>query len=165
MKKEIDHFFKEAFDYNYYCNRALVSACVNIAPASHESAKRLLSRILNLHQAWNVQIDKELEFYDCRDLYSSENFQFINRRNYFNTLLIIDKFNISRCIEFKTKAGGRLEHKICDMLFQIIYRSAYYRGQIAYEVKKVDFEDTLIDYVFYKKEMDFYADQLQAQYH
>ncbi|MBT8223572.1 MAG: damage-inducible protein DinB, partial [Eudoraea sp.] len=48
-------FFHQLFDYNFYCNKKLITSCSEMKSVPDEVI-RLFSHVLNAHYLWNARI-------------------------------------------------------------------------------------------------------------
>jgi uncharacterized damage-inducible protein DinB len=72
-----------------------------------------------------------------------------DRTNYFDSLLIVDEYDLNKTIKCKTTRGDVFTSSVQDILFNIINHSTYHRGQIATEFRRTGIEPLLTDYVFF----------------
>jgi uncharacterized damage-inducible protein DinB len=143
-------FFKELFDYNHYCNQGLIAVMTDHAKDLSDRSIKLFSHILSAHHVWNCRIEESQSLYDAIQIHLFQDLKYINRKNYFDTLLILDEFELNKNIEYTTGKGEVFSHSVCDILFHVINHSTYHRGQVAVEFREIGLEPLITDYVFYK---------------
>ena len=143
-------FLKNLFDYNHHCNQALTKAMLEHEDILSDKSLSLFSHIINAHHIWNCRIENYNPFYAAWDIHCLYECNADNRKNYFDSLLIIDRYELNEPIKYSTKNGEVFTNSIQDILFQIINHSTYHRGQMAMEFKSLGIEPLLTDYIFYK---------------
>ena len=75
----------------------------------------------------------------------------IDKANYENSLLILDKFDLNEVMNYKTSNGLAFNNSIHDTLLHVINHSTYHRGQIASDFRQNGLEPLVSDYIFYKR--------------
>jgi uncharacterized damage-inducible protein DinB len=140
-------FFKELFEYGHHFNQKLGDAFITNPDKTSEKSVKLYSHILNAHQIWNCRIEPNQSPFEIWEIHPIHNCKDIDKKNYENTLLILDKFDMNNTINYtNTKSNS-----IRDILFHIINHSTYHRGQIAIEFRQNGVDPLVTDYIFYKK--------------
>src|SRR5690606_16265071 len=151
IKYKMKDFFKELFAYNHHFNQKLWSAFNENQEKISGKPVKLYNHILNAHQIWNNRINPMQPFYGIWQIHPTQNCKDIDRTNYENSLLILDKFDLDNIVNYKNTQGQSFNNSIRDMLFHAINHSTYHRGQIAIEFKQNGLEPLVTDYIFYKR--------------
>lgn len=144
----MEQFFKELFEYGHYFNQKLGDLFAANPDKISEKSVRLYSHILNAHQIWNNRIEPKQPAFGVWEIHPIENCKDIDKINYENSLLILDKFDLNDTINYKNTKGRK---SIRDILFHIVNHSTYHRGQIATEFRQNGIDPLVTDYIFYKR--------------
>lgn len=144
-------FFKELFEYNHHTNQKLWAIFNENPNKTSEKSMKLYSHILNAHHIWNSRINAVQATYEVWKLHPIQNCMDIDKANYENSLLILDKFDLNEIMNYKTTNGLAFNNSIRDTLFHVINHSTYHRGQIASDFRQNGLEPLVSDYIFYKR--------------
>ncbi len=144
-------FFKELFEYSHHFNQNLWDIFNKNQDKTSERSISLYSHILNAHQIWNNRINPVQPLYRVWQIHSIQSCKDIDKTNYQNSLLILDKFGLNDIINYKNTKGQVFNNSIRDTLFHVINHSTYHRGQIATDFKQNGLEPLITDYIFYKR--------------
>lgn len=144
-------FLKELFEYNHHFNQKLFDIFTDCPDKASEKALNLLNHIVNAHQIWNNRIDLKQPTLGVWELHEIHDLKNIDKGNYEMTLLILDKFDLSKTISYSNSKGQEFHNTIRDILFHVINHSTYHRGQIASEFKKHGLDPLLTEYIFFKR--------------
>lgn len=147
----MEHFFKELFQYSHHCNQKLVAVFEDCPDKTSEKAVKLFNHILNAHQIWNNRINPLQETFAVWELHDLQELRKIDQTNYDQTLLLLDRFDLTEFVPYKTSKGDPFSNSISDILFHVVNHSTYHRGQIASEFKQHGLEPVVTDYIFYKR--------------
>lgn len=142
-------FLKNLFDYNHRCNQALIRTMLDYENILSAKSLSLFSHILNAQHIWNCKIENVIPFYSPWDVRRLVKMKQDDRTNYFDSLLIVDEYDLNKTIKCKTTRGDVFTSSVQDILFNIINHSTYHRGQIATEFRRTGIEPLLTDYVFF----------------
>jgi uncharacterized damage-inducible protein DinB len=83
-------------------------------------------------------------------MHQIEDLQEIDTKNYEDSILVVDQFELGQTIQYSTKTGQIFNNNVRDILFQVINHSTYHRGQIATEFRQSGLEPLLTGYIYYK---------------
>lgn len=157
-------FFKELFDYNNFCNQEFLQLMIKDPVAVSERSMQLLSHAVNVHHLWNCEIDQSTPFYTAWVCRPPAELKKDNRKNYFDSLLIIDQYNLDKTVTHTTSNGAAFTSSIRDILFHIINHSTYHRAQVSIEIKQMGMEPPATDYIYFKMKNNqiVYGNKLQA---
>ena len=144
-------FFKELFEYNHHINQKLAEVFLANAEKTNEKSVKLFNHILNAHQIWNSRIELIPQNVGVWDIRPTEDFKQIDKKNYENSIRILDQFGIEQNINYSNTKGEKFNNSIKDMLFHVINHSNYHRAQINTELKQSGMEPLVTDYIFYKR--------------
>ena len=145
-------FFKELFEYTFHFNEMVIDSLIKINEDIPEKALQLINHTINAQEIWNSRIEEKSPAIDVWEMRQLDTLKEINKRNYQNSLYIIDSFDFERKIKYTNSKGQTFENTIRDMLFHIINHSTYHRGQIATYCKLDNITPLVTDYIFYKRE-------------
>ncbi len=148
--------FKKLFDYNIWANTKLINNIKN-QQINDAGVLKLLSHIVLAEQIWILRLKNEnyqnrnfgqvLDIAECQKI-SNANYQeyieFINVKK--------DEPGFTNSITYKNSKGIEFTNTIEDTLTHVSFHSAYHRGQIAREIRKLDKEPVLTDYIAYVRE-------------
>jgi uncharacterized damage-inducible protein DinB len=143
-------FFKELSQYNNHFNQEVISVLTENPERASGHCIKLLSHILNAHQIWNCRIQPNQLPYRSWEIHPIEDTREMDRKNFEQSILIIDKFDLSQIIRYSNTKGQIFNNSVRDILFQIINHSTYHRGQVATEFRQSGLEPLLTDYIYYK---------------
>jgi uncharacterized damage-inducible protein DinB len=143
-------FFKELFEYSYYLNQQLADIFSENRSKTSEKSIKLFSHIINTHNIWNKRIISESPDFGILELHSIDNFKIIDQLNFDNSIIILEKLDLSSIINYTNSKGQPYSNSIRDILFHSINHSNYHRAQIATEFKANNIEPLISDYIFYK---------------
>lgn len=142
--------FPELFEYNFHSNNNLIKNIENQADLIPDKVIKLLNHILNSHQVWNARILNQ-DTFQVWQINLLDELNDINRSNYENSLLILDKFNFDKTIQYRNSQGLEFINKIEDILFHVVNHSTYHRAQIALLFRESGNEPLISDYIVYKR--------------
>ena len=144
-------FFNQLLDYNFYCNKKLIEACVAMEHVPEKSVQ-LFSHILNAHHIWNARIMGKKPEHDVFEIHDMNNWQDIHYENQRSSFEITtNEEDFEKRIDYENSKGRLFTNTVQDMLFHIINHSTHHRGQIAADFRKNDIEPFPLDYIFYKR--------------
>ncbi len=147
----MDTLFNQLFDYNFYCNKNLITQVRAMKDVPRKSCK-LFSHILNTHHIWNKRLISEDRQYDVWQIHKVESWEDIhyeNQRATFEVIRNTDNFN--KRVEYETTSGRVFTNDLKDILFHIINHSTHHRGQILMDFRENGFEPQALDFIFYKR--------------
>jgi uncharacterized damage-inducible protein DinB len=144
-------FFNELFEYSHYFNQKLGDAFIDNADRVSEKAIKLYSHILNAHQIWNNRINPKQALFGVWEIHPIQNCKHIDRENFENSLVLLDKFNLNETINYRNTKGEVFTNDAKTIIFHMINHSTYHRGQIASEFKQNGLDPLVTDYIFYKR--------------
>lgn len=144
-------FFKDLFEYGHHFNQKLWNVFNENPNKTSEKSLKLYSHILNAHQIWNNRIESKQKTLGVWEIHPIQNCKDIEKVNYEDSLLIIDKFDLNETINYVNNRGQTFSNGIRDVLFHVINHSTYHRGQIAAEFRQNGLEPLATDYIFYKR--------------
>ena len=148
--------FKKIFNYNAWANTKLIN-CIKGQQITEIIVLKLLSHIVLAEQTWMLRLKngdyqnknfwQELNITECEKI-SNKNYldyiEFINVKN--------DESEFTNTVTYKNSKGIEFTTTIEDVLTHVAFHSAYHRGQIAREIRKLDKEPVLTDYIAYVRE-------------
>ena len=143
-------FFTELFQYDNHFNQQLISFYTATPEKISEKCIKLLSHILNVHQIWNYRILPGKIPYESWQVQEIRNLCEIHNKNFEDSVSILDQFDLDQIVQYSNKKGQIFNHKVRDLLFQIINHSTYHRAQIATEFRQIGLKPLLTDYIYYK---------------
>ncbi|MEM8510150.1 MAG: DinB family protein [Bacteroidota bacterium] len=147
----METFFNQLFDYNFYCNKSLITKVKEIKDVPDQSVT-FFSHILNAHHIWNSRLIKEESTYDVWEIHKIKDWEEIhyeNQRATFEVIRNTEDFNTR--IEYETTSGRTFTNEIKDILFHIINHSTHHRGQIVMDFRQHGIELQALDYIFYRR--------------
>jgi len=144
--------FKKLFEYNYWANNKLIAG-LKEQNISEETVLRLFSHIILSEQIWMLRLEGEnyanKNFWKVLTLQECETIMNENRKKYKDFL---DKNDIPDTITYKNSKGIEYTNSVFDVLEHVSFHSAYHRGQIAKEVRRLNKEPVLTDYITFIRE-------------
>ena len=144
--------FKKLFEYNQWANNKLINSLKN-QNIIDETVLRLISHIVLSEQIWMLRLERgeyfNKNFWEILTLAECETIINENREK-FKTF--IDKRDVSEEITYKNSKGIEYTNSVYDILTHISLHSAYHRGQIAKEVRRLNKEPVLTDYIAFIRE-------------
>lgn len=144
-------FFNQLFDYNFYCNKKLIEACIEIDKVPEKSIE-LFSHIINVHERWNAVLIEVKPKYDVFQIHETKNWADIhyeNQRSSFEIISNADDFDMR--LDYQNSNGRLFTNTIQDILFHIINHSTHHRGQIAANFRLNNIEPIPLEYISYKR--------------
>jgi len=144
-------FFKELFEYSHHFYQKLCDVFDDNANRGLEKALQLYNHMLNAHQIWNNRIEPLQTPFGVWELHPVSDLKGIDKANYEQTLLILDKFDLNDPISYTNTKGQTFSNSIRDILFHAINHCTYHRGQIATALRQNELEPLNTDYIFYKR--------------
>ncbi|NNK77009.1 MAG: damage-inducible protein DinB [Maribacter sp.] len=144
-------FLNQLLDYNFYCNKELITACDKMDRVP-ENSLRLFNHLLNAHHIWNCRIlgkEADYEAWQEHDIKAWEDIHYENQRNTFEIITNADDFEIR--IDYDNAEGRLFITTLQDTLFHIINHSTHLRGQMVMDFKNNKLEPLAMDYMHYKR--------------
>ncbi|MFC4872784.1 DinB family protein [Negadavirga shengliensis] len=142
-------YFKDLLAYNHHYNQKLVE--IFLKESTDEKSLQLFCHMLNAHHIWNARINGKKAVYSVWETHPVSRLQAMDKKNYEDSLALLDKVDTDQTISYTTSKGDAFENRIIDILFHIINHSTYHRGQIALLFRQTGLEPLISDYVFYKR--------------
>ncbi|MBK1439748.1 damage-inducible protein DinB [Parapedobacter sp. ISTM3] len=143
--------FNELFAYNFHCNQQLAAVLMDHAAAVDAKSMDLFSHMLNAHHIWNHRILNQPTRHSVWEKHPSNILAVLDRRNYDQTLTILETSIVGDEVNYKTSKGIPFTNTVGDVLFHIINHSTYHRGQIALLFRQNGMEPLQTDYIFRKR--------------
>lgn len=144
-------FIKEIFEYHHHFNQLLIDQLVQYQSILPERSIPLFNHMLNAHRIWNARIVGHPTI-GVNDMHPLLEYKIIDADNYSRTLKIIDGFDLSQIITYKTSSGEEYFNSIRDILFQVANHTTHHRGQIISDFRQSGIPPLVTDYIFYKRE-------------
>lgn len=151
MAAALNNFFKELLEYNHHYNQQLAEMIINGKDKLSEKTFILFSHILNAHHIWNSRINAMSPAFAVWDIQDFDNYLEVNTENYNASLLILEKYELDKLLNYSNTKGQQFSNSIRDILFHAINHSNYHRAQIATEFKNAGLVPLSADYIFYKR--------------
>ncbi|MCW3465960.1 DinB family protein [Chitinophaga nivalis] len=143
--------FKELFDYNNHCNQKLEEVFLEHTDKVAGKIIKLYSHILNAHQIWNHRMASRDLVFSVWDMHTVQDVPAINKVNYEQTQLLLDKIDLHNTIQYKMKDGRVFSKQTWEILFHVINHSTYHRAQIATACKENGLTPVATDYILYER--------------
>ena len=143
-------FFAELFQYNHDSNVQLIRLFEEREQQTSEKSLQLFSHILNVHQIWNAKFFPGQAPAERWSLVPLPGMTAFNKENFEQTLHVLSTHPLDDPIKYTTLSGAAFEHRVRDLLFQIINHSTYHRAQIATELRIAGIEPARTEYILYK---------------
>ena len=147
----MNDFFKELFEYSHHFNQKLAIVFLESPDRTSEKAIKLFNHIINAHHIWNNRIERKQTTLGVWDQHTVQELQGIDKANYEQTLIILEKFDLHEISSYSNSKGQTFNNNVRDILFHVINHSTYHRGQIASEFKHSGVDPLVTDYIFYKR--------------
>lgn len=148
--------FKNLFDYNQKANHIIIRTAAFHTSGLTGNCLRLANEIVNAHHVWNCQIEGNQPQFSDLHMHGLSDLEYIDKRNYFDSLLIIDQYDLDEQIQY-AGPGGAFRDTVSDLLFNIINHSSYLRGQIAMEFRRTGIETPLTEYIIVNRGVSNYG--------
>ena len=150
-----DHF-KKLFDYNIWANTKLIN-CIKNQQITDTDVLKLLSHIVLAEQIWMKRLKsgnyQNKNFWQVLDIAECEKISNVNYQAYIELINgKKDESEFTNTIIYKNSKGIEYTNSINNILTHVSFHSAYHRGQIAREVRKLNKEPVLTDYIAYVRE-------------
>ena len=144
----LEHLRRQ-FDYEFWANREEIGVLSQLSdpPAS---ALRLLSHVIAAEVLWLDRLQQtpprlavwpDLSLTDCNAKLQETEREW---RGYL--AMVTDETLVSRCA-YKNSKGEVFENTVSDVLAHLLFHSAYHRGQIAQEVRRLGQTPAYTDYI------------------
>lgn len=144
-------FLTELFEYNHHTNQKLADFFISSRDKISEKALKLFSHVISAHQIWNNRIEPVQTPYGVWQVHQIHDFANIDRKNYEQTLQLLDTIDLNKTIRYANSKGQTFDNIVRDILFHIINHSTYHRAQIATEFRTSGLQPLATDYIFYKR--------------
>ncbi|WP_298246391.1 DinB family protein [uncultured Christiangramia sp.] len=143
---------KEILQYSHETNLEIISKFNDgdLHYVIAESSKKLISHILNSQTLWNNKINGG-GVIDVWKVWDPEKLKEIEEHNYKIALKILEERELDEIISFSNTKNESHQNSISDIIFHVVNRATYYRGQIAAEFREKKIEPVSGDFVNYKR--------------
>ena len=151
----ISHFTK-LFDYNKWANDK-VRLNIQNQNINDESILKLFSHIVLSEQIWMLRIEgsdylnknfwKALSLSECGNIIKE------NENKYKKFIVSLTEDKSLKVITYKNSKGIQYTNSIYDTLTHVFFHSSYHRGQIAKEIRRLNKEPVLTDYIAFIREI------------
>ncbi len=143
-------FFKDIFDYHNHTNQKLVKLFFLNSDKISERSIFLFSHSINAHQIWNSRILKT-DPVGVNDVHTIAVCESMNEKNYLDSMKIIDQYDFSDRIEYRSFDGNPFINSVKEILFHISNHFSHHRGQIMADLRQSGIEPFITDYIFFKR--------------
>lgn len=144
--------FSKLFEYNFWANNKL-AAGLKEQNIIDETVLRLFSHIVLSEQIWILRLEGEnysnKNFWQILTLAECEAILNENSALYKN---FTGRKDLSDMVTYKNSKGIEYTNNIYDILTHVSFHSAYHRGQIAREVRKLNKIPVMTDYIVFVRE-------------
>ena len=140
-------FLSSYFTYNFEINQSLAGRFKSYDFQIGTEIVRLANHVLNAHQIWVDRINGDISLKSPWENFALETFAERNGILYKKTLDLIESYDPSQIIAFRTFAGAALSKKVSDILIHVVNHSTYHRGQIAMLMRANGLEPVPSDYI------------------
>lgn len=148
-------YFLNIFEYDNWANKKLIKS-LSGQRINDESVIKLLSHLVLAEQVWMLRLKngdyKNKNFWMSLSLLECENLSNKNFNEYREYLNSLDENSYSQNVTYTNSKGIEFTNTIADTLTHIAFHSAYHRGQIAKEVRRLNKEPILTDYIAFVRE-------------
>ncbi|WP_298524881.1 DinB family protein [uncultured Christiangramia sp.] len=143
---------KEILQYSHETNLEIISKFNDgdLHYVIAESSKKLISHILNSQTLWNNKINGG-GVIDVWKVWDPEKLKEIEEHNYKIALKILEERELDEIISFSNTKNESHQNSISYIIFHVVNRATYYRGQIAAEFREKKIEPVSGDFVNYKR--------------
>ncbi|MBF0694707.1 MAG: damage-inducible protein DinB [Flavobacterium sp.] len=143
----------DLFRHNHEANRRMINGVLSgkVSLRIHE----LCGHILNAQQIWisRIQDNPTINLLPW-DPVSSDEYFTINDTLLTDVIqLIQSESDLSRVVNYRNSKGDSYQNSILEILNHIVLHSAYHRGQVNSLLRSEGFSPPIVDYIFYKREM------------
>ena len=144
-------FFEDIFEYHHFFNQKIINQLIELGDNLPARTNANLSHVLNSHQIWNARI-LMLPQFGVHDLHSYENALLIDRKNYSDTMHILETADLNQPVQYTTTKGGEYSNTVRDILFHVANHSTHHKGQIIADIRQARFDPVVTDYIIYKRQ-------------
>ncbi len=152
--KMIEYFLK-LIKYNEWANKILIDS-LKLQNISSEAIMKILSHILLSEHIWMLRMQKgeyeNLDFWKPLNIEECIKFAKDNSSVYFSYLNKMEEKNLKKIIHYKNSKGNEYSNTIEDILTHVSHHSAYHRAQIAREIRRLNLNPPLTDYIAFVRE-------------
>ena len=149
-----DHFLN-LLEYDNWANTKILNSII-AQNVDNENIKRILSHISLAQKIWYLRLTRQkkviydmwevLKISECSDIFAA------NYQGFKKFIMSQNEENLSETITYKNSKGNEYSNTISDMLIQVSLHSVYHRGQIAREMRLINKEPVLTDYIAFVRE-------------
>ena len=148
-------YFIKIFDSNNWANRKVLKS-LSDQNINDDRILKLLSHIVLSEQIWMLRLKGEYyqnkDFWEILSLSGCEKTSNENNIEYTGYLNSLNEIEFSNTITYTNSKGVEHTNTIEDTLTHIAFHSAYHRGQIAREVRSLNKEPVLTDYIAFVRD-------------
>ena len=150
----MDEGFNKIFQYNNWASRR-VAECIKRQNIIDETVLRLFSHVVLSEQIWMLRMEggdySNKNFWEILTLAECESIMDGNEIKY-KKLIAKNKFFDT--MTYKNSKGIEFTNTIYDALNHVAFHSTYHRGQIAKEIRRLEKEPVLTDYIAFIRERE-----------
>jgi len=143
-------FFKELFEYSHHFNQKM-GDLIESKEIQSEKIIKLFNHTINAHQIWNNRIEKTEELLGVWDIHPIQKCKLIDKKNFEYSIQLLSNFDLNTIVNYTNTKGQTFNSSIKDILFHIINHSTYHRAQIQTELKNLEIDPLITDYIFFKR--------------
>ncbi len=148
-------YYLSIFKYDLWANRKLIQS-LKEQNIKDESVLKLLSHILISESVWMKRIKKldykGLNFWETLSLDKCETMAAEVNREYLDFIEKSSGETLGERMVYQNSKGENCENTIRQALTHVAFHSTYHRGQIAREIRKLNREPVLTDYIAFVRE-------------
>lgn len=143
-------YYLNIFKYDFWANMKLIQS-LKEQNINDESVLRLLSHMVIAELVWINRIKKlnyeGLKIWDLLSLDECEKIVKEVNAGYLEYINGLSEDDFNSMMTYKNTKGIEYENTIRETLTHVGFHSAYHRGQIAKEVRRLNKEPVLTDYI------------------
>lgn len=148
-------YYLNIFKYDFWANRKLIQS-LKEQNINDESVLRLLSHIVLSEAMWMKRIKsldyQGLSFWNVLSIEECEKTAREVNADYLEYINGLSEEDFNNVMIYKNSKGRDCKNAIWETLTHLGFHSAYHRGQIAKEVRRLNKEPVLTDYIAYVRE-------------
>jgi uncharacterized damage-inducible protein DinB len=147
-------FYVDLFRYDAWANAKLIES-LKRQEINDENVLRLLSHLLTAESVWLKRIKGDIfenAFWDLLNIIECERLSNECAANYASFLNTITESDFEKNMSYKNSREIQYTNSVAAALKHVSFHSAYHRGQIAREVRKLNKEPVNTDYITFIRE-------------
>ena len=147
-------FFEDKFDYDFESNLRWCKVLIEHEEYLNPYIRSTFSHIINVHHIWISRLIGTPSESHSTDVLPVDYWLKFCEENHRKSIDFILKNDLEQKIHYHNEEGVQFTKETIDVLYHILNHSNYHRGQIARELRRLEIEPPIFNFISYHSSND-----------